>query len=87
MSSCLGMIIEHTGCSPDDAMMIEHIMREDIFHGTLDWQTRAELLRAASKAETILAQERPLYEEYFTKTRAIFEEMRRAASRAQGPKP
>jgi hypothetical protein len=79
MSSYREAIIEDTGCNPDDAGMTEHIMREDIFHSTLDWQTRAELRRAARKAAKILAQDRPLYEEYFTKTRAVFEEMRQTA--------
>jgi hypothetical protein len=33
------MILEDTGCTTDDAGLIEYIMREDIFHSTLDWQT------------------------------------------------
>lgn len=78
MSSYQQAIIEDTGCTPNDAPMIEHIMREDIFHSTLDWQSRAELRRAARTAATILAEDRPLYEEYFTKTRAVIEEMRQA---------
>jgi hypothetical protein len=73
------MIIEDTRCNPHDAVMIEHIMREDIFHGTLDWQTRAEIRRAARKAARILIQDLPTYEEYFAKAHTIFEEMRRAA--------
>ena len=76
MSSYQQAIIEDTGCTPSDASMIEHIMREDIFHSTLDWQTRAELRRAARKAAKILAKDRPLYEGYFAKTRAVIEEMR-----------
>ncbi len=71
------MIMEDTGCIPGDAAMVEHIMREDIFHGTLDWQTRAQLRRAARKAATILAQDRPLYEEYFAKTRECLDQMKR----------
>ncbi len=82
MSSYKQAIIEDSGCTPNDAVMIEHIMREDIFHSTLDWQTRAELRRAARKAAKILAEDRPLYEEYFAKTRAVFEEMRRTAQQS-----
>jgi len=78
------MIIEDTDCSPDDAVMIEHIMREDIFHGTLDWQARAELRHAARTAAKILAGDRPLYEEYFARTRAVFDEMRRAREHKTG---
>ena len=79
MSSYQNAIIEDTGCNPAAAAMIEHIMREDIFHSTLDWQTQAELRRAARKAAKILDEDRPLYEEFFAKTRAVFEQMRQAA--------
>jgi hypothetical protein len=79
MSSYQETIIKDTDCQPADAPMIEHIMREDIFHGTLDWQTGTELRRAAHEAAKILAADRSLYEEYFAKTRAVFEEMRQAA--------
>ena len=36
---------------------IEDVMRYDIFHSTLDWQTRDELKRAAREALGILAAE------------------------------
>jgi len=59
------MIVEDTGCSPEDAVMIEHIIREEIFHSTLDWQTRAQFRRAARKAAKMLQADRATYEEYF----------------------
>jgi hypothetical protein len=65
-------IIEVTGCSPGDAAMIEHIMREDIFHSTLDWQTAAQFNRAARKAAKIFAADRQTYEEYFRLTREAY---------------
>jgi hypothetical protein len=79
MSAYRQIIVEDTGCKPADAAMIEHIMREDIFHSTLDWQTRAEFRCGARKAAKILADDRPLYEEYFAKTRAVFDQMRHVA--------
>jgi hypothetical protein len=79
MSAYRQMIVEDTGCKPADAAMIEYIMREDIFHSTLNWQTRAEFRSGAHKAANILAEDRPLYEEHFAKTRAVFEQMRQAA--------
>ena len=69
-------IVEVTGCSPDDAAMVEHIMREEIFHSTLDWQTAAQFNRAARKAAKILAADRGIYEEYFRLTREAYERMR-----------
>lgn len=38
MSPYRAMILEDTRCTTDDAGLIEHIMREDVFHSTLDWQ-------------------------------------------------
>ena len=69
-------IMEVTGCSAGDAVMIEHIMREEIFHSTLDWQTAAQFNRAARKAAKILAANRDIYEECFRLTREAYERMR-----------
>ena len=68
-------IIEVTGCSPEDAVMIEPIMREDIFHSTLDWQTAGEFSRAARKAVRILAANRDTYEEYFRLAREAYQRL------------
>jgi hypothetical protein len=79
MSSYQETIIEDTGCNPADSVMIEHFMRENIFHSKLDWQTRVEFRRAARMAAEILAEDRLLYMDYFAKMRAVFEAMRQAA--------
>ena len=84
MSSYRGMILEDTGCTADDAWLIEHIMREDIFHSTLDWQSRGELCHAARSAAKMLSENRDLYEQERAQTRAVFEEMRRAAAPKAG---
>lgn len=42
------------GCTPERAVAIEEVMRQDIFHSTLDWQTREQLEEAAREAEVIL---------------------------------
>ena len=81
MSAYRTMIIEATRCNPGDAGMIEHIMRDDIFHSTLDWQTGAELSAAARKAAKMLQENRELYEFERAQTRAISEQMRQAAGR------
>jgi hypothetical protein len=84
MSSYRAMILEDTGCAADDAGLIEHIMREDVFHSTFDWQTRAELCRAARRAARMLDENRDLYEREQAQTRAVFEEMRGAAGSTTG---
>ena len=48
------IIKEATGCSDTEAAEIEEIMRSEIFHSTLDWQTRAELMEAARLALAVL---------------------------------
>ena len=78
MSAYEQMIIEDTGCKPDDAPMIEDIMRNEVFHSTLDWQSRAQFRQGARKAAKILEQNRELFENYRVQTHAIFEQTKRA---------
>ena len=49
------LILETTHCPQSDAPIIEEIMREDIFHSTLDWQTRSMLQKAAREAVKLRA--------------------------------
>jgi hypothetical protein len=48
------VIVEATGVGEKDAGFIEDIMRNDIFHSNLDWQTKAQLVRAAKQAVKLL---------------------------------
>ncbi len=41
------LIAEATGCEATEAAEIEEIMRDTIFHSTLDWQTRDQLIQGA----------------------------------------
>jgi hypothetical protein len=45
-----------TGCAEAEAAQIEDIMRNVIFHSTLDWQTREELEEAARLAVEVIRQ-------------------------------
>lgn len=47
-------IVEATGCAPEEAAQIEDIMRHEIFHSTLDWQSREELDEGARQAARLL---------------------------------
>jgi hypothetical protein len=47
------MIIEATGCSATEVDAIEEIMRDIVFHSTLDWQTPEELKQGARTAYAI----------------------------------
>jgi hypothetical protein len=49
------IIHEATGRTDEaDLATIEDCMRQDIFHSTLDWQTRPQLLEAATEALWIM---------------------------------
>jgi len=76
MSSYTRMIEEDTGCAPTDAPMIEEIMRNDVFHSTLDWQTRTELRKGAREAVRLLEENRDLYEAARAQTLAFVEQLK-----------
>ncbi|KKW20986.1 MAG: hypothetical protein UY62_C0036G0008 [Parcubacteria group bacterium GW2011_GWF2_50_9] len=54
MSPYQQAIVEATAANGKDAGYIEDIMRNDIFHSTLDWQSRAQLVRGAREAVKML---------------------------------
>jgi hypothetical protein len=56
------LIQDATGAPLDDLGMIEHVMRDDVFHSTLDWQTAEQLKAAAREAYQLLKENRDLYE-------------------------
>lgn len=68
------IIIEHLGCCPEDAVMIEDIMRQHIFHSTLDWQSKEKLQRGAKEAWEMLEEEREMFEGYYREARQPFDE-------------
>lgn len=51
-------IIEVVQCSDVEATVVEEIMRGDIFHSTLDWQTVVEFENAAREAYASLKEMR-----------------------------
>ena len=46
-----------TGCTDAEAEAIEDVMRNVIFHSTLDWQTQQELEEGAFLADEVIRQE------------------------------
>lgn len=78
MSAYEDAIIEDTRCKRADAAMIEDIMRNEVFHSTLDWQTPAQFRQGARRAAKILEQNRELFENFRAQTRAAFEQMKQA---------
>ena len=52
------VIMSATGCSRDEAGELEDIMRNVIFHSTLDWLTREKLEEEARLAQAVLQEMR-----------------------------
>jgi hypothetical protein len=69
-------IASATGARADDLSKIETIMRDEIFHSTLDWQTEAQLADAAIQANRLLRANRSFYEMHFSHMATVFEETR-----------
>ena len=72
------VIQKATGASLNDLAMIENIMRDDIFHSTLDWQTCEQLSSAARQAFCLLNENRDMYEFSRASAIAALNEMRAA---------
>ena len=47
------IIKEATNCKNEELGSIEDIMRETIFHSTLDWQSKKQLVKGAKEAYEI----------------------------------
>jgi hypothetical protein len=56
------LIAEATGAPEKDLPALEVIMRNEVFHSTLDWQSREEFMASACKAMKIFLSNRSLYE-------------------------
>jgi hypothetical protein len=55
------LVQDATGATVKDLAQIENIMRQEIFHSTLDWQSREQLVDAARQAFSRLNEDRELY--------------------------
>jgi hypothetical protein len=53
LRGCGALIQDATNCTDVEAPILEEIMRKDIFHSTLDWQTHRQLEKAAIEAYEI----------------------------------
>jgi hypothetical protein len=71
-------VIQMAAAAPvGDLAMIENIMRMEVFHSTLDWQTEAELKRGARQAYQLLKRNRELYQTYQREAFAVMINMKK----------
>jgi hypothetical protein len=73
------MIQEATGAPRHLLGALENIMREEVFHGTLDWQTRAEFDRGAKRAYTLYRRDSAFYDAQIALRSATFKLMQAEA--------
>jgi hypothetical protein len=72
-NSYSAMIQQATGAADELLPVLERIMREDVFHSTLDWQTRSEFNRGAKKAHAIYLADAAFHDADMAMRRASFE--------------
>ena len=72
-NSYAAMIQKATGAAEELLPALERIMREDVFHSTLDWQTRSEFNRGAKKAQAIYLADAAFYDADLAMRRASVE--------------
>lgn len=65
-------ITDHLCCSAEDAAMVEDIMRNHVFHSTLDWLSEAQFGRGALEAWNLLKSDREMFEGYYREAREAF---------------
>lgn len=73
------LIEEATDAPAMDLTQIENIMREEIFHSTLDWQSREQLADAARQAFARLNEDREMYDRDQACRIAMFQKLRTEA--------
>jgi hypothetical protein len=83
LNSFQRLIREGTGAAIEDLAKIEHIMREEIFHSTLDWQSHEQLVEGARQAQHRLNEDRELYDFDQACRVAMFQKMRAEAAQRE----
>jgi hypothetical protein len=73
LTSYQEMIQEFTNAAVHELPILENIMRDEIFHSTLDWQSRAQFRTGAKKALKLFQEDRAFYLADARLKRAAFE--------------
>lgn len=68
----LSAIAEATGAPESSLPILEEIMRDEVFHSTLDWQSASEFREGARKAYAIYLEDRGFYDANARWRKAVF---------------
>ncbi len=79
LSSYQRKVLQQLGCTHEEALIIEDLMRTEILHSTLDWLSDAEFRKAAGQAGLLFCRHRKMYVEFFQSKQALFNQMRKEA--------
>lgn len=60
------------GLDAIESKIVENILREEVFHSTLDWQTKKELLDGAQQAHDLFRQDEAFYRASFRHSQASY---------------
>lgn len=77
------MIHEATGAPRRLLGVLENIMRQEVFHSTLDWQTRAEFDRGAKRAYALYRRDTTFYDAQVALRATTFQVMQAESELAQ----
>lgn len=86
-TSYQAMIAEATGAPADLLPTLERIMREEVFHSTLDWQTVAEFRAGARKAHRRYLEDPGFHDAYDRHHRASYRLLRAENALAEARQP
>lgn len=78
------LIRRATSAPADDVDLIEHIMRSDVFHSTLDWQTEDQLAHGARQAFALLEANREMYAMEQAAGQAVWQQMASGGTQGKG---
>lgn len=88
-SGYASLIQKATGASDEALPVIERIMRDEIFHSTLDWQSAAEFQNGARKAMRLYVADRAFYDAeqnvFSSRWQAHLAEIEYQSACSQGP--
>ena len=72
-SNALSEIFDALRLDETESAIVENILREDVFHSTLDWQTREQLLGGAIRAHDLFRQDEAFHRAAFHHHKAHYQ--------------
>lgn len=65
-------IVDLLRCTEEEAVIIEDLMRSQVFHSTLDWVSERQFNKGACEAQRIFKNDRDFFLQAYAERRALF---------------